>query len=48
LEVTAYDVIVAPPLLTGAVNETVAVVWPVDVAVKFVGASGTVTGVALI
>ena len=33
---------VAPPLLAGAVNETVADVAPVDVAVPIVGAPGTV------
>jgi hypothetical protein len=47
LEVTEYEVIVAPPLLTGAVNETVAVLYPVEVAIKFVGAPGTVRGVAV-
>lgn len=47
LEVTVYEVIVAPPLLTGAVNETVAVLCPVEVAIKFVGAPGTVRGVAV-
>ena len=34
-----------PPLLAGAVNETVAVVCPVGVAVTAVGASGLVTAV---
>ena len=33
---------VAPPLLAGCVNATVAVVEPVDVAVPIVGAPGTV------
>jgi hypothetical protein len=33
---------VAPPLLAGAVNETVADVAPVDVAVPIVGAPATV------
>ena len=42
LEVAMYDVIVDPPSETGAVNETVAVVVPVEVAVLIVGASGTV------
>jgi hypothetical protein len=40
-EVAVYPVIVAPPLLTGAVNATVADVIPA-VAVPIVGASGTV------
>jgi hypothetical protein len=35
---------VAPPLLTGAVNVTVAVVSPVAVATPIVGAPGTVGG----
>jgi hypothetical protein len=39
-EVAVYVVIVAPPLETGAVNETLAVVAPVDVAVTEVGAPG--------
>jgi hypothetical protein len=47
LEVTEYDVIAAPPLLTGAVKETVAVVWLVEVAVRLVGAPGVVLGVAV-
>lgn len=37
-----YEVIAAPPSLAGAVNETVAVVEPVDVAVPIVGVPGTV------
>jgi hypothetical protein len=41
-DVAVYDVIVAPPLLAGAVNATVAVVEPVCVAVPIVGAPGTV------
>jgi hypothetical protein len=41
-DVAVYDVIVAPPLLAGAVNATVAVVEPVAVAVPIVGAPGTV------
>jgi hypothetical protein len=42
-ELTAvYEVIVAPPLLAGAVKSTVAVVCPVAVAVPIVGAPGTV------
>ena len=47
LEVTEYEVIVSPPLLTGAVKETVAVLCPVEVAIKFVGAPGKVRGVAV-
>lgn len=43
-EVAVYEVIVAPPSDAGAVNETFAVVAPVDVAVTDVGASGTVVG----
>ena len=39
--------IVSPPLLAGAVNETFAVLGPVEVAIKFVGAPGTVRGVAV-
>ena len=38
LLVAVYDVMAAPPLLAGAVNETVAVVVPVAVAVPIVGA----------
>jgi hypothetical protein len=38
-----YEVIVAPPLDAGAVNETFAVVAPVDVAVTDVGAPGADT-----
>ena len=41
-EVAVYVVIVAPPLLAGAVYVTVAVVAPVAVAVPIVGAPGTV------
>jgi hypothetical protein len=41
-DVAVYNVIVAPPLLAGAVNATVAVVEPVAVAVPIVGAPGTV------
>ena len=47
LEVTEYEVMVAPPLLTGAVNDTVAVVCPVEVAIKLVGGPGVVKGVAV-
>ena len=47
LEVTEYEVIGSPPLLVGAVNETVAVLCPVEVAIKFVGAPGMVRGVAV-
>jgi hypothetical protein len=46
LEVAVYPVIVAPPLLTGAVNATVACAFPA-VAVPIVGAPGTVIGSAL-
>jgi hypothetical protein len=42
LLVAVYVVIVAPPLLVGAVYATVAVVCPVAVAVPIVGAPGTV------
>jgi hypothetical protein len=41
LDVTVYDVMVAPPLLTGAVNATEALASPA-VAVPMVGAPGTV------
>jgi hypothetical protein len=41
LDVAVYEVIAVPPLLTGAVNATVAVVDPVAVAVPIVGAPGT-------
>jgi hypothetical protein len=41
-DVAVYNVIVAPPLLAGAVYATVAVVEPVAVAVPIVGAPGTV------
>ena len=47
-EVAVYVVIAAPPLETGAVNPTVAVVDPVAVAVPIVGALGTVRGVAAV
>jgi hypothetical protein len=40
LDVAIYFVIVAPPLLAGAVNATVADVAPVAVAVPIVGAPG--------
>jgi hypothetical protein len=43
-DVAVYEVIVAPPLEVGAVNETVAVVDPVAVAVPIVGAPGAVVG----
>lgn len=46
-EVAVYEVIAEPPLLIGAVKETVAVVVPVEVAVPIVGAPGVVKGVAL-
>jgi hypothetical protein len=45
-EVAVYEVIVAPPLEAGAVNETFAVVAPVDVAVTEVGAPGAVAAPA--
>jgi hypothetical protein len=48
LEVTEYEVIACPPLLPGAVNETVAVLCPVEVAIKFVGAPGMVRGIAVV
>jgi hypothetical protein len=41
LDVAVYDVIGEPPLFTGAVYVTVAVVPPVEVAVPIVGAPGT-------
>ena len=41
-EVAVYEVIAAPPLDAGAVNETFAVVAPVDEAVTEVGAPGAV------
>jgi hypothetical protein len=44
LEVTVYPVIAEPPLLTGAVNVTVACAFPA-VAVPIVGAPGTVEGI---
>jgi hypothetical protein len=43
-----YNVIVAPPLLAGAVNGTEAVVLPAEIlAVPIVGAPGTVAVVML-
>ena len=45
-DVAVYEVIVAPPLEVGAVNETFAVVAPVDVAVTDVGELGAPTVVA--
>ena len=45
-EVAVYEVIVAPPSDVGAVNETFAVVAPVDVAVTDVGAPGAVVAPA--
>ena len=42
-EVTTYDVIGRPPLLDGAVNETVALPFPAT-ADTLVGASGFVAG----
>lgn len=41
-EVAVYEVIAVPPSEAGAVNETFAVVAPVDVAVTDVGAPGAV------
>jgi hypothetical protein len=41
-------VIVAPPLLAGAVNATVALVDPVGVATPIVGAPGTVVCVTVL
>ena len=46
-EVAVYEVIVAPPLETGAVKATVAVVDPVAVAVPTVGAPGTTATVVI-
>ena len=43
-EVTVYPVIAEPPLLTDAVNITVAWAFPAE-AVPIVGAPGTVVGV---
>ena len=49
LLVTVYLVIVAPPLLAGAVNATVAVVLFVTAAaVPIVGAPGTITCVTVL
>ena len=45
-EVTAYEVITAPPFEAGGANETVACALPA-VAVPIVGAFGTVAGVTL-
>jgi hypothetical protein len=45
--VTLYPVIVAPPVLAGAENETLAVVLPAE-ATALVGAPGTVLGVTLL
>ena len=45
-EVAVYEVIVAPPVDAGAVNETFAVVAPVAVAVIEVGAPGAVAATA--
>jgi hypothetical protein len=42
-EVTVYEVIVAPPLLTGAVKVTVASPFPATATTE-VGAPGTVAG----
>ena len=43
-EVAVYEVIAAPPSEVGAVNETFAVVAPVDAAVTEVGAPGAAVG----
>jgi hypothetical protein len=40
VETAVYEVITDPPLLAGAVKETVAVLDPVAVAVPIVGAPG--------
>ena len=45
-EVAVYEVIAAPPSDAGAVNETFAVVAPVDVAVTDVGAPGGLVNAA--
>ena len=45
-EVAVYEVIAAPPSEAGAVNETFAVVAPVDDAVTDVGAPGAVAAPA--
>jgi hypothetical protein len=47
-DVAVYNVIVAPPLLAGAVYATVAVVDPVAVAVPIVGAPGTIAATAAV
>lgn len=44
LDVTVYPVIALPPVLVGAINATLAVVFPA-VATTDVGAPGTVTGI---
>jgi F-type H+-transporting ATPase subunit gamma len=43
-----YEVIVAPPLETGAVKPTVAAVDPVAIATPIVGAPGTASGVTAV
>jgi hypothetical protein len=48
VDVAVYNVIVAPPLLAGAVYATVAVVEPVAVAVPIVGAPGTIAATAAV
>jgi hypothetical protein len=47
-DVAVYNVIVAPPLLAGAVYATVAVLEPVAVAVPIVGAPGTTAATAAV
>jgi hypothetical protein len=47
VDVAVYSVIVEPPSLAGAVYATVAVVFPVAVAVPIVGAPGTPAVVTL-
>ncbi len=44
LEVTVYEVMAAPPLDTGAENETIDCPFPTE-ALPIVGAPGTVAGV---
>jgi hypothetical protein len=46
LEVTVYPVMAAPPLDTGAVQDTTDCVLAFDVAVTAVGAPGVVAGTA--
>ena len=46
-DVAVYDRIVAPPLETGCVKATVAVIDPIAVAVPIVGAPGTTASVVI-